>query len=148
MVHRMDTEPFAPFTLASAPAPAGTPAGTGRAVSVPDGTTATTSGTGADGAAGAADPPASPFGGNFMLIMFALLAFMLIVTMMGPRKEKKRRETMLSTLAKRQQVMTVGGIIGRIEEIKGDQIVLKIDESSNTRITFNKASIDRVIDAA
>ena len=69
------------------------------------------------GAAGLGDPnatgtaPQSPFGGPFMIIMFGLLLFMIVMTIMAPRKEKKRKEQMLSALKKHDKVQTVGGVV-------------------------------------
>ena len=51
---------------------------------------------------------------------------------------------MLSSLNKRDQVLTRGGVFGSIVEIKEDRVVLKVDESSNTRITVLRDSIEQV----
>ncbi len=42
-------------------------------------------------------------------------------------------------------MQTVGGVIGAIVEIKPDFVVLKVDESSNTRITFARSSVQQVL---
>jgi preprotein translocase subunit YajC len=52
---------------------------------------------------------------------------------------------MLAALKKHDKVQTVGGVIGSIVELKPDYIVLKVDESANTRITFAKSAIQQVI---
>lgn len=100
-------------------------------------------------AAGSSTPAAGqrPSGGldPFFIIMFAFVAFMLIVAMLGPRREKKRREALLQSLRKHDRVQTIGGIIGSIVELRDDTIVLKVDESSNTRLTFARSAIQQVI---
>jgi len=91
-------------------------------------------------------PPAGPFGGNFIFIMLALmLGFMILTSVMSGRKEKKRRAEMLGTLRKQDRVQTLGGIIGSVVEVKNDEVVLRVDDSSNTRIRFSKTAIQQVL---
>ena len=44
-------------------------------------------------------------------------------------------------------VQTIGGVIGSIVEVKNDSVVLKVDESSNTRITFSRSAIQQVLNS-
>lgn len=107
-------------------------------------------GAGGGGAAGGAQggggaPPQSPFGGSFMLMLLGLFAFMIIMSMMAGRKEKKQMRDMLSSLTRHDRVMTNGGIIGVITEVRDDEIVLKVDEATNTRIRFAKSAVKTVL---
>jgi len=77
-----------------------------------------------------------------LIIMIAVLWFMMI---MPQRKEKKKRQQMLAALAKGDRVQTVGGIIGSVIEIREQEIVLKVDENSNTRMRFSRSAIQSVI---
>ena len=69
---------------------------------------------------------------------------MIIFSAFGGRKQRKRRASMLDSLKKHDQVVTRGGVFGSIVEIKTDRVVLKVDESSNTRITVVRDSIEQV----
>jgi len=106
------------------------------------------SGTTTEGADGS--PPVGtesgdgPFGGNFFTMLMLLLVGMIVFSMFSGRKQKKRRATMLDSLQKRDTVLTRGGVFGTIVEIKPDRVVLKVDESSNTRITVLRDSIEKV----
>ncbi len=87
----------------------------------------------------------SPFGGgNFFTFLMLLLVGMIVFSMFSGRKQKKRRAAMLDTLQKRDTVLTRGGVFGTIVEIKPDRVILKVDESSNTRITVLRDSIEQV----
>jgi len=55
---------------------------------------------------------------------------------------------MISAIKKHDRVQTIGGVIGSVVEVKPDYIVLKVDESSNTRITFSRSAIAQVLTAA
>ena len=85
-----------------------------------------------------------PLGGNFFMMLMLLLVGMIVFSMFSGRKQKKRRASMLDTLQKRDTVLTRGGVFGTIVEIKPDRVVLKVDESSNTRITVLRDSIEQV----
>ena len=86
----------------------------------------------------------SPFGGNFFTMLMLLLVFMIIFSFFGGRKQKKRRAAMLDSLQKRDKVITRGGVFGTIVEVKPDRVVLKVDESSNTRMTVLRESVEQV----
>ncbi|MEO1129252.1 MAG: preprotein translocase subunit YajC [Planctomycetota bacterium] len=88
-------------------------------------------------------PPPSPFGGGFLFILMGLFAFMIIMSVMSGRKEKRRRADMLSSLNKHDRVLMGGGIIGTLMEIREDEVIVKVDE--NTRITFSKAAVQQVL---
>ncbi|MFK7959298.1 MAG: preprotein translocase subunit YajC [Phycisphaerales bacterium] len=84
-------------------------------------------------------------GGMFPFILFGFLGLLLVTTILGPRKEKKRREAMMTALKRHDRVQTIGGVVGSIVDLKPDSIVLKVDESSNTRITFARSAVQQVL---
>lgn len=90
-------------------------------------------------------PQGSPFG-SFWLILFVFLIVMIVSQVMASRRERRKREGLLRGIAKHDKVQTVGGIIGTVVEFRGDDaVVLKVDENSNTRITFSRSAIQQVI---
>jgi preprotein translocase subunit YajC len=99
----------------------------------------------APGGTGGGAGRGSAFGPEFLILMLGLLVVMIVMSMTGQRRERKKRNAMLSSIKKHDKVQTVGGVIGSIVEIKPDFVVLKVDESSNTRITFARSSIQQVI---
>ena len=141
-----------PTTLAQAdttPAPARAPVDTspppaaatdGDATTQTPGTPGGNGTTGADGAA----PAPSPFGGSFMFLMILMIGLLFIFTMSSGRKEKKRKAEMLASLSKGAKVQTVGGVLGTIVEVRDDEVVVKVDENSNTRMRFAKTAIGSV----
>jgi preprotein translocase subunit YajC len=91
--------------------------------------------------------PAKPAGGlDFITLMvLGVLLALIVSTILGGRREKKKFEQMMSSIKKNDQVRTVGGIIGSVVEVKPDVIVLKIDENSNTKITVVRSKIEAVM---
>lgn len=108
-------------------------------------------GNGVIGGGGAPPPGAQPpaAGQNYLFLMLGGFFVLWIVMMvMGQRREAKKRQTLIDSLKKHDRVQTTGGMIGTIVEIKPDTIVLKVDENSNTRVTFTKGAIVGVIKEA
>jgi preprotein translocase subunit YajC len=95
-------------------------------------------------AAGATAQSASG-GSSFMIMMVVLLGAMILFSFINARREKKKRSDLLGNIKKHDKVLTVGGIVGTVVELKDDSLILKVDETSNTRITFTKSSISQVI---
>ncbi len=81
---------------------------------------------------------------SFLPIILIMGVFMFIL-MGGQRKEKKRRKKMLETLHKGDKVQTVGGILGTIVEMRENEVVVKVDENTNTRIKFGKSAVQTVL---
>ncbi|MHC4412334.1 MAG: preprotein translocase subunit YajC [Planctomycetota bacterium] len=46
-------------------------------------------------------------------------------------------------MKKNDKVRTIGGIIGTIVDIKGDEVTLKVDESNNTKIKVASSAIGK-----
>jgi len=82
------------------------------------------------------------------ILMFAILgiAYFLLIRPMKQR-EKKERENLLANLKKNDEVVTLAGIIGIVAMIKDDEVVLKVDESSNVRMRVLKSAIARILNS-
>lgn len=90
-------------------------------------------------------PPSSNMSPMFMILLFGILIFMIVMSSMSARKEKKKREEMLGSLGRYDRVQTIGGVIGTIVEMRDGEVVLKVDEATNTKISFAKSSIQGVL---
>ncbi len=86
-----------------------------------------------------------PFGGMFFPLLLVLLITMITFTVLGQRRDRKKRAALLHSVKKHDRVQTVGGVIGSIVEVKTDTVVLKVDETSNTRITFARSAVQQVL---
>lgn len=91
----------------------------------------------------------SPGGGFFglpFLLMTLMLVFYLLV-LRPQRREQQSRQSMLTQLKKNDRVVTVGGIYGVVTNVRSeaDEVTLKVDESSNTRLKVTLGSIARIV---
>ena len=82
---------------------------------------------------------------NFLFLTVGMVAVLIIFSTWTGRKQKKRTQTLLDSLKNNDKVQTTSGIIGTIAEIRDNEVVLRVDEASNTRIRFNKMAIQQVL---
>jgi len=90
-------------------------------------------------------PSSSPFGGMFLPLIIGMVVLMFILTSSGQRKQKKKHAEMVATMSKGAKIITMGGIKGSIVEVREDEVVVKVDESNNTRMHFTKDAIRSVL---
>jgi preprotein translocase subunit YajC len=107
----------------------------------------------ADAEKGAADAKdaagtQSPLGGFgiFPLIFMLLIVFYLMV-LRPQKKEQKKRLELINNLKKNDRVVTIGGIYGVVMNAKreSDEVILKVDETNDTKIRVIYSAIARVI---
>lgn len=98
-----------------------------------------------------ASPATQPAPGWFLflqqfgpIILIVLVFYFFIFG--SKRKQEKQRQNMLSQLKKGDEVVTIGGQVGKVIEARPDRVQLKVDESSNTKIWFLRSAIHRVLD--
>lgn len=85
-------------------------------------------------------------GFDSMLPLLVIMGVIMYFIVLRPQsKERKTRANMLSAIKKNDRVITIGGIMGTVLQVKDDEITLKVDESSNTKITFSRSAIQRVV---
>lgn len=90
-----------------------------------------------------APAPEGSFLEKWGLLIFLGGAIVLMYVWMGRsrKKQEAKRKEMLSQLSKGDKVLTIGGIAGTVIETKGDEVVVKVDETSNVRMRFARWAI-------
>jgi preprotein translocase subunit YajC len=106
--------------------------------------TPTAAGTAAPGAQPAATPP----GADMFWVLIPVLVGMILLSTFSARKQKKQKEKLLAELKKHDRVMTTGGMIGFVAEVKPDVVVLKVEEGRDVRLTFTRDAIATILKSA
>ena len=89
----------------------------------------------------------SPFWG-FMFPLLLALGVFYILMFRGQRKERQKHADMLKNLKRNDRVQTLGGVLGTVVEVRDQEVILKVDESSNVKMRFNRAAIKEVLSVA
>jgi preprotein translocase subunit YajC len=82
----------------------------------------------------------SPFGP--MGVMVAIFAFFYFLVIRPQQKREKDKEAMRSGLKKNDEVVTAGGLHGRVVDLKGNIMFLEI--APNVRVRMERASVEAV----
>jgi preprotein translocase subunit YajC len=75
------------------------------------------------------------------VLIFAIFDFLMI---RPQAKERKRHDEMLKGLKKGDEIVTSGGIIGKVVHVDENRLTVKTGE--NTRITVDRAKVATVLD--
>lgn len=79
-----------------------------------------------------------------MLPMIALLVLFMYFMVIRPQsKRTKDHKKLMDGLQKGDEVTTIGGILGRIEKITDDFVVINVDE--NVNFTVQKSAISNIL---
>ena len=82
--------------------------------------------------------------GIFSLLLFPLLLVIMYFFMIRPqRKQEKEAAAMRNSLSVGDEVTTIGGIIGRVINVKDDTFVLETTRD-RTRIRFERSAVKRI----
>ena len=88
----------------------------------------------------APDAGGSPM--SFWLMMGALFLVMYAVIIHPQRKQQKDHKSLLSTLKQGDEVITSGGIHGRITGIADE--ILTVEIANNTRVKMDRSAVSRL----
>ncbi|PWJ70676.1 preprotein translocase subunit YajC [Ruminococcaceae bacterium R-25] len=76
-----------------------------------------------------------------LIVMFAIFYFILI---RPQRKKDKELKEQMSKLSVGDRVVTIGGLVGFVANIKDDQVTISTS-AANTLVTFTKSAIQSVV---
>lgn len=93
----------------------------------------------------AAGPAGAPPGGELFQIGFLVLMFVLFyfLAIRPQRKRQKEHTEMVSALSKGDEVVTVSGILGKINKLDEDYLVLQV--SDNVELKFQRSAVHAVL---
>ncbi len=98
----------------------------------------------------AQEAPGGVGGGGLMelLLPFLAIGVLFYFLLIRPQKaEQNRRLAMLGEVKKNDRVITTGGIYGVVTNVQrdDDEITIKVDESTNTKLRVSLAAIAKVL---
>jgi preprotein translocase subunit YajC len=79
---------------------------------------------------------------SFPLMMIGVFVIIYFMAIRPQQRERKKMEALRKALKKGDRVMTQGGILAKVQQVKGDQIVLDLDGTA--RMTIAQAAVTTV----
>lgn len=80
-----------------------------------------------------------------MIPIFVIILILWIMMFRSKRRDDKKKQELLDAVKRGDRVQTIGGILGNVVQVEKDKILLKVDESSNTKIWFSRNAVFRVL---
>ena len=101
------------------------------------------------------DAPGPGGGGSQIMMLLLIMAAGFFILVLPMRRQQKQQQQLLSNVKVKDKVVTSGGLIGVVfalpdkkdDEVKEDEVILKVDDNAGTRIRVLKSSIVRVYPA-
>jgi preprotein translocase subunit YajC len=94
-------------------------------------------------AAPAADPNAAPSFASLLMPMAVMLAAFYFLILLPESRKNKQRQSLLSGMKKGDEVLTNGGVIGIVQNVKEDRVSIKVDEG--VTIEFAKSAVGQIL---
>lgn len=79
-----------------------------------------------------------------IIMLIVMLAIMYAVLIIPQKKRDKKYRSMIAALKVGDDIVTIGGIIGKISNIKDDTITIEVG-ADKTKLKMEKSSIKVVI---
>ena len=90
-----------------------------------------------------AAPAASDSGSGMLLFMIPLFAIMYFVTIRPQMKRAKEQKELIASVAKGDEIVTTGGVIGRISKL-GESYV-HIETGNNVELQIQRNAIVQIL---
>jgi preprotein translocase YajC subunit len=88
--------------------------------------------------------PGNPLTGMLpLLLIVGVFALMMWWSSRNQRKEKKRMQAMLDAMKKGDKVVTIGGLIAVITELREDEVVVRGEDGQ--RMRFRRSAISTIL---
>ena len=93
----------------------------------------------------AANGGAAGFGLAGWLIYFGVLILIFYFLLIRPNKKRQRQmQNMLDSMRKGDEIVTIGGIMGKIFDIRQDYVIITTS-ADETKMKFEKTAIARIL---
>ena len=82
--------------------------------------------------------------GGFLPIILMIVIFYMIL--IRPQKRMQReRQAMIASLKKHDQVLTRGGILGTVMDVRPDREEIVVEIAKNTRVRMRRGAVEAVL---
>ncbi|MDZ7815687.1 MAG: preprotein translocase subunit YajC [Planctomycetota bacterium] len=71
-----------------------------------------------------------------MLLMFAPIAVVFYLFIIRPqKKQRNEQKEMIANLKKGDEILTIGGMFGRVVEVRSDRVTVELSDKVRVRVT-------------
>ena len=88
-------------------------------------------------------PPTGSILLQFVVPLALVFGIMYLFILRPQHKREKERRSMLDAVGKGSDVVTIGGVHGKVVQVKDEEVVLDVGDGN--KITFSRGAIARVV---
>ena len=90
-----------------------------------------------------AEEAATGQGGMFsLLVPFAAIFLIMYLLFIRPQKKQEAaRREMLANITKNDKIVTNGGLIGVVTNVKDDEVVIRVDDSRDVKVRIARSGV-------
>ena len=89
-------------------------------------------------------PPAAQLFSSWATPLMIGLLVLWFFSLRSKKTQDRQRQDMLSQIKRGDRIETIGGVLGKVVDVEETKVLLKVDETSNTKIWFSRKAIHRV----
>lgn len=78
-------------------------------------------------------------------VVAIMFLYMFIVQRPAMKKEQEAREDLLKNLKKNDRILTSGGIFGVVTNLDAEEVTIRVDETTNTKIKITRSAVQKVL---
>ena len=86
-------------------------------------------------------------GGSLIFFMVLMFILMWVLLIRPQQKERQAHQQMIGSLRKGDRIITIGGVFGTVGAVHEHELVLKVDDKSNTRLRILKTAVHQRVSA-
>lgn len=79
------------------------------------------------------------------LMLGAFFLVMYIAVIRPQQQEEEERKTLIDGVKKNDKVITTGGILGTVTNVKDDEVTLRVDDDKNVKMKILKTAIMTIV---
>ena len=95
------------------------------------------------GLTGGAAPPPGAGGFNLLIIMLIFLGAMYLMIWRPQSKRAKEQRDLINSVAKGDEVVTIGGLLGRVNKVTDTYITLGVTDT--VEVIFQKSAVSTIL---
>ncbi len=82
---------------------------------------------------------------QFLILMAPMIVIFYFLLIRPQRKQQQRMREMIAAIAKNDRVLTTGGIIGTVTNIKDDEFTIRIDDDQGVKVRIARSAVTAVL---
>jgi preprotein translocase subunit YajC len=82
---------------------------------------------------------------DFFILMGVIFFVMWLLIIRPQKKQEKQRREMIASVRKNDHILTNGGLLGVVTNVKDDEVTIRIDDSRDVKARVSKNFISQVL---